>query len=174
MKKVLSQADSGKDSHHRMKRIAQKKHRRNQNLKRIWISLLILASYGAWQSNLSISSACAIQSQLVVIQLFKVVLAVVFYLQPPNAFLTSEIGEVNGLFPFAFLAPGVEMALHVCVHTSYHIVADRTSYVSHRQPLYFKGRPRYFIFDLLGQVRITSCHSLLNNHIRHLHPSWSF
>ena len=63
MKKVLSQADSGKDSHHRMKRIAQKKHRRNQNLKRIWISLLILASYGAWQSNLSISSACAIQSQ---------------------------------------------------------------------------------------------------------------
>ena len=100
-----------KDSHHRMKWKAQKKHRRNQNLKRIWISLLILASYGAWQSNLSISSACAIQSQLVVIQFFKIVLAVVFYLQPPNAFLTSEIGEVNGLFPFAFPAPGVEMAL---------------------------------------------------------------
>ena len=73
MKKVLSQADSGKDSHHRMKLKSAKKHRRNQNLKRIWISLLILASYGAWQSNLSISSACAIQSQLVVIQFFKVV-----------------------------------------------------------------------------------------------------
>jgi len=119
-----------------------KKHRRNQNLKRIWIFLLILASYGAWQSNLSISSACAIQSQLAIIQFFKVVLAVVFYLQTPDSFLTSEIGEVNGLFPFAFSTLGVEMALHVCVYTGYHIVADRASYIPHRQSLYLKGRSR--------------------------------
>ena len=38
----------------------------------------------------------------------------------------------NGLFPFAFPTPGVEMALHVCVHTGYHIVADGASYISHR------------------------------------------
>ena len=122
-----------------MKLKSAKKHRRNQNLKRIWISLLILASYGAWQSNLSISSACAIQSQLVVIQFFKVVLAVVFYLQSPNAFLASEIGEVYGLFPFAFPALGVKMALHVCIYTSYHVVADGASYIPHRQAFHFKS-----------------------------------